>query len=174
MKKCLWGMVIVLLCCSPVYAEKTIVTEFDGSDWQGWVEARKYNFLTGFLLGSSYIVKRNAPFMSKDYKSTQIDDIRKRLSVRYDKKRRVKPQTFSQEEVTLWGHYRASMVQNGLTDYAVYELTVRQLSQGMDDLYKDPKNVKIRLADALYLAQKQLKGADRDDIEKTLQFLRGD
>ena len=173
MKKWLWGIMILFLLCHPVWAEKTIVTEFDGSEWQTWEEARKYNFLTGFLLGSSYIVKRNAPFMPTGYRETHIDDIRKRLSLKYDKKTKTS-HLFYKDDVILWGHYRASMVQSGLADYAIYNITVSQLSKGMDNLYSDPKNMKITIADAIYIARKQLTGTNRDDIEKTLQFLRGD
>jgi hypothetical protein len=172
-KKFLLGSLIILLCCHPALAEKTIVSEFDGFEWQGWGEIKKFNFLSGFLLGSSHVIKKNEPFMPKADNNQPFDDMRKRLSLGYDKKKSGQ-KAFTKEEVILWGHYRASMIQNGLTDYTVYEITVSQLSQGMDELYKDSRNMKIKIADALYIVKKQIKGASPDDIEKSLMTLRGD
>jgi hypothetical protein len=174
MKKIILGSLIFLLFCHPVLAEKTIVSEFDGFDWQGWTEIKKFNFLSGFLLGSSHVIKKNEPFMPKADNNQQFDDMRKRLSSGHDKKKKSGSNTFSKEEVILWGHYRASMIQNGLTDYAVYEITVSQLSQGMDELYKDSRNMKIKIADAIYTVKKQIKGTSPGDIEKNLMYLRGD
>lgn len=173
MKKWICVVIILLSFCNPVWAEKTIVTDFDGTDWQTWEEARKFNFLTGFLLASSYIIKRNTPFMPTDYRETQIDDMRKRLSLKYDKKLKTSP-PFYKDEVILWGHFRASMVQSALADYAVYDIKVSQLSKGMNQLYNDPKNLKITIADAIYIVKKQLKGTKQDDIDNTLHFLRGE
>ena len=173
MKKWLCIVTILFLFCNPALAEKMIVTDFDGTDWQTWEEARKYNFLTGFLLASTYIIKRNTPFMPTDYRETQIDDIRKRLSLKYDKKIKTS-HAFSKDEVILWGHYRASMVQSALADYAVYDTKVSQLAKGMDELYKNPKNLKITIADAIYVVKKQLKGTKPGEIENTLHFLRED
>jgi len=167
-------LVILILCGQTALAEKTIVSEFDGTDWQGWTEAKKYNFLTGFLLGSSYIVKKNEPFMQKDEQKHEFAQIRGRLSLREEtKKKKKQPITFTREEVILWGHYRASMIQRGLVDYAVYGITVSQLAKGMDDLYKDPRNLKIKLADALFTVKKQIAGASPAEIETSLEFLRG-
>jgi len=175
MKKMLSGVLIIFLLCSTAFAEKTIVSEFDGTDWQSWTEGKKFNFLSGFLLGSSFIVKRNEPFMSDQYKVSQIDDIRKRLSLGQGKKNKKNVQgTFTKEEVILWGHYRAAAIQGGLTNYAIYEITVSQLSRGMDDLYKDTGNTKIRIADAIYTVKMQISGADQAEMDNLLQGLRGE
>jgi hypothetical protein len=174
MKKFLLGLLLALLFCHPVFAEKTIVSEFAGPEWQGWSEAKKYHFLTGFLSGSSYVIKKNEPFMAKDAHVRQFDDMRKRLSLRPEKKKKAVRDAFSKEEVILWGHYRASMIQNGLADYAVYEITVSDLSKGIDDFYKDSQNSKIPIADAIQVVKRQIKGASRDEIEKMLLYLRGD
>lgn len=173
MRKYFLGVLIVLLFCSHALAEKTIVSEFDGSDWQGWTEAKKFNFLSGFLLGTSYMVKKNEPLMPKDYRSQKFDDMRKRLSMGQEKKKK-QTQNFNKEDVVLWGHYRAAMIQSGLIDFAVYEITVSQLSKSMDDLYKDSRNMKIRIADAVYAAKKQIKGTGREEMENMLMYLRGD
>ncbi len=168
------GFLIVLLLCSTAFAEKTIVSEFDGTDWQSWTESKKFNFLSGFLLGSSFIIKCNEPFMSDQYKMSQIDDIRKRLSLTNSKKKKNPQVTFSKEEMILWGHYRASAIQGGLSAFAVYEITVSQLSKGMDDLYKDARNTKIRLADAIYAVKMRISGADQEEMDNLLQGLRGE
>ena len=172
MKNVCIGLLLSILLCNPVFAQKTIVSEFDGSDWQAWTEAKKYNFLTGFLLGTSYVIRNNEPFMSKNYSNPQFDGMRKKLSGNEGGKRKHAQASFNKAEVILWGHYRAAMVQNGLSDFTVVEITVNQLSKGMDELYKDPKNAKIRIADAIYTVKKQINGTSRGDIEKILAFLR--
>ena len=166
---------ILLLLYQPALATKTLVSEFDGSDWQSWTETKKFNFLTGFLLSSSYIVQKNEPMMTKDQHKSRLEEIRKRLSLREEKKRKKLQQiSFTKDDVMLWGHYRASMVQNTLADYAVYEITVSQLAKGMDELYREPRNLKIRLADAVYVAKKQIKGANPKEMAELLLYLRGD
>lgn len=175
MKQLLFAILIVIFFCQPAFAAKTGLSELDGSDWQAWDEEKKVHFLSGFLLGSYHVVKQNEPSISKDDGSHRYDDMRKRLSSGHDRKRpRVKTTPFSREEVILWGHYRASMIQKGLADYAVYDIKIGSLSKGMDELYKDSRNVKIRISDAVYAVKKQIKGASREDMERTLQFLRGD
>jgi hypothetical protein len=174
MKKLLSGLLLILLCCSPVFAEKTIVSEFAGPEWQGWTAEKKFNFLTGFLLGSSYIIKNNEPFIPKEAHVKQFDDMRKRLSLRPDKKKKAVQNTFTRDEVILWGHYRASMIQNGLAGFGVYEITVSQLAQRLDELYQDSRNAKITIADAIHTVKLQFEGASREDVEKRLQYLRGD
>jgi hypothetical protein len=174
MKRIFLGVLITFLCCQAALAEKTIISEFDGADWQGWTEGKKYNFLSGFLLGSSYIVKKNEPFMQKDEQKSQFDQIRNRLSLREEKKKKKQPITFTREEVILWGHYRASMIQRGLVDYGVYGITVSQLAKGMDGLYQDPRNRKIKIADAIYTVKKQIEGASPAEIDSSLEFLRGE
>jgi hypothetical protein len=174
MKNMLSGVLIVFLLCSAAFAEKTIVSEFDGTDWQSWTEGKKFNFLSGFLLGSSFIIKCNEPFMSDQYKMSQIDDIRKRLSMGQSKKKKNGQGTFSKDEIILWGHYRANAVQGGLSTYAIYEITVSQLSKGMDDLYKDARNTKIKIAYAIFTVKKQISGADQAEMDNLLQGLRGE
>ncbi|MDD5169799.1 MAG: hypothetical protein PHN75_13335 [Syntrophales bacterium] len=112
--------------------------------------------------------------MSKDHNSVQFDYMRKKLSSGSDKKNRNQPKTFNKAEVILWGHYRASMILNGLADYTVLEITVGQLAKGIDELYKDPANAKIRIADAVYAVKKRIRGASGEDMEKVILFLRGD
>jgi hypothetical protein len=175
MKKLLFGILIIILSCQPAFAAKTGLSELDGSDWQAWDEEKKVHFLSGFLLGSYHVIKQNEPAISKDDGSHRYDDMRKRLSSGQDRKRqRVKTATFSREEMILWGHYRASMIQKGLADYAVYDIKIGLLSKGVDELYRDSKNMKIRISDAVYAVKKQIKGASREDMERTLQDLRGD
>jgi len=175
MKKLLFGILIIILSCQPALAAKTGLSELDGSDWQAWDEEKKVHFLSGFLLGSYHVIKQNEPAISKDDGSHRYDDMRRRLSSGQDRKRqRVKTTTFSREEVILWGHYRASMIQKGLADYAVYDVKISLLSKGVDELYRDSKNMKIRISDAVYAVKKQIKGASREDMERMLQDLRGD
>ena len=172
-KQLLLGILIVILFCPPAFAGKTSLSELDGSDWQAWDEGKKINFLSGFLLGSSYVIRQNEPSLSKNDGSQRFDDMRKRLSSGTDKKNKRVKNTFSKEDVILWGHYRAAMIQKGLADYAVYDITMGQLSKGMDELYKDSKNTKIRISDAVYAVKKQMKGTNPEDLERTLQYLRG-
>lgn len=174
MKALLLGILVVILFCPPAFAAKPDLSELDGSDWQVWSEGKKITFILGFLIGSSHVIRQNEPSLSKDDSDRRFDDMRKRLSSGNDRKKRRVKSTFSKEEVILWGHYRASMIQKGLIDYAVYDITLGQLAKGMDDLYKDSKNAKIRIADAVYAAKQQIKGASREDMERMLQTLRGD
>jgi len=175
MKTLFVGILIIICLSTPALAEKTIVSEFDGTDWQGWTEIKKFNFLSGFLLGCSYVVKKNEPFLPKDTYAKPFDDMRKRLSgPGGGKKKKPAQNIFSKEDVIMWGHYRASMIQEGLADYAVYEITVNQLSKGMDELYREGKNSTIKIADALYVVKKQIRGASAAEIENILMSVRGD
>jgi hypothetical protein len=181
MKQLFLTIFIVILFCTSAFAAKTSLSDLDGADWQGWDEGKKINFLSGFLLGSSYVIKQNEPTMSTDDGSQRFDDMRKRLAAGAVEKKKKRGKatvsttaTFGKEDVILWGHYRASMIQKGLADYAVYDIKIGQLSQGMDEFYKDPKNTKIRISDAVYVVKKQIRGASPEDLERVLQYLRGE
>jgi hypothetical protein len=178
-----WG--IVLLCvfclCPPALAERTLVTEFDGTEWQSWTEAKKFHFLTGFLMATTHIVGRNEPSSAACARAGAFDELRRRLSVQGNKaqadkksRRTPPPPVFSRDDMILWGHCRAAMIQEGLRDYAIYEITVDQLSQGMDVLYKDPKNTRIPVADAVYAVKRQIQGASQEEMSFILINLRGE
>lgn len=168
------GILVVMICCLPAFAAKTSLSQLDGHDWQTWEEAKKINFLSGFLLGSYYVIKQSEPPTPKDEIERQYEEIRKRLSSGYNGKKKRVQNSFSKEDVILWGHYRAAMIQKELIDFAVFDIPIGHLSKGMDELYSEPINKKIKLFDAVYAVKRQIKGASREEMERTLFYLRGE
>lgn len=57
--------------------------------------------------------------------------------------------------------------------YNLTELALSQLTDGLDELYKDFKNRQIAVYDAVYVVRNQIQGASKEDIERILLYLRG-
>lgn len=56
--------------------------------------------------------------------------------------------------------------------YLINKVTVGQIVDGIDLLYKDFKNRNIYVIDAVYVVYKQIKGTPPEDIERILLWLR--
>jgi len=56
--------------------------------------------------------------------------------------------------------------------FAMFDITVMQLKEGLDVFYKDFKNKQIRIHDAIYVVRKQIEGTLSSDIERLLVWLR--
>jgi hypothetical protein len=56
--------------------------------------------------------------------------------------------------------------------YAMSGITIGQMISGLDELYKDYKNVNIYIQEAIYVVKKQINGSSSEEIEAILQYLR--
>ena len=56
--------------------------------------------------------------------------------------------------------------------YSFNNIRVRQIEEGLDQLYGDFRNTNILLTDAIYVVKKQITGSSPEQIEKILQVLR--
>jgi hypothetical protein len=150
------------------------ISDNDGNDWNAFSESFKTGYVCGFMSASSYVVEDNTDqfgFISRVYKDpdkaykiwvkTIIGaDSTSRLFTRYDCR-------------TLVGYAR-HLKNEDLKPYTIFEITVKQIMDGLDELYRDFKNRSIKMQDAIYVVKKQIKGSPEDEVEKILLFLRGD
>ena len=120
--------------------------DLNGNDWQEWNRMTKATYILGFTNGSIYLVSHN------------LVDI---ILLEANKKRQ-----FSIEETN---KITKSIKQRY---YSSYNISVGQIVEGIDILYKDFKNKGIRISDAIYVVKRQIEGTSPEDIEKILIYLR--
>lgn len=165
---------LLLLISSTGFSGKEDVGDFDGNDWEGWPEVRKLSFLSGFLAGSNIILENKMdPFycsliVSNKYKPEEAQKIWETLFE--GKKKKV---AFSKQEVALLLDYEIVSRNQALDRYGIYGITNGQLQEGLNLFYSDFRNKQIKLFSALYLVKNQIKGTSSEEIEATIEWLRG-
>lgn len=132
---------------------ETVVDCF-GNDWQEWDKNEKIMFTMGFLNGSYYVVEEN---------KCENMQLLNRLTTESGKKVSEFSQGLAENE-----KIRNSILQR----FSFYKITVGQIIEGLDILYKDFKNRGINISDAIYVVKRQIEGTSPEDIEKILIYLR--
>jgi hypothetical protein len=167
---------LYLLMATTCFADKEIISEFDGNDYLGWPQVRKLSFLSGFLLANSNIISENkmAPFycsflFSNNYKPEEAQKIWETLFE--GKKRKA---SFTKQEVALLLDYELIGRNQTLERYEIYGITVGQLNEGLNLFYNDFRNKQIKLFPAIFLVKKQISGTSSEEIEATIEWLRGE
>jgi hypothetical protein len=147
------------------------IQEMDGIEWRGSTIAYKIGFVAGFLGGTTYIIDAFTYFPTYDEeKNTQLS---KKIADLLAKKQSDK-QAISINELFLWNHALTKNRSFLLKKYGIYEITTGQIVEGLDKLYEDFKNRRIKVQDAIYVIKKQIRGETEEEVEAVLQYLRAD
>jgi len=85
-----------------------------------------------------------------------------------------KKETFTRQEMESLMEYAAYLETSKLDKYYVADTTGKQIVDGLETFYFEPKNQKIKIKDAVYLVKKQIQGASSEEIEVLCQWLRSD
>lgn len=159
-RKTIFCICLIMLLARCGYGEN-ILGEQNGNDWQGLGESEvdgatleKTTFIAGFMCAINYVVGRN------------MYEVNRYL---------IKLKTEKGEKVSeyLQGSASHEKIRNSqLKRYSIYNITVGQIVEGIDILYKDFKNKGIRISDAIYVVKRQIEGTSPEDIEKILIYLR--
>jgi len=172
MKKSIF-VLIVFLSTFPLYlhAERQDVSKFDGNDWNEWQVFRKYNFISGFIAGTAYVVEYNMQTQEENYDSDKASEI----FVSYVWPDEKKPKNlFSRKEISLLLGNTKEAFNSSLFRYMILGITNDQIVDGLNLLYTDFKNRQIKLTDAIYVVKKQIRGASPEEIEAILLYLRAE
>lgn len=166
MKKITLCMVIVLLHASICLAVDDI-TEWNGNNWRQLDKTTKIFYITGFTVGSYYIVDHHfTPMEGFDKDKAQS------LSLRVYSLKDGEKITLSKEEALSLQREIYFDANQSLMTYALNGIAVGQIMDGLNALYEDFKNRSIQLSDAIYIVKKQIRGAPKQDIEQILLFFR--
>ncbi len=172
---------VVLLCLAlslalPEHALAEIkkdVSEMDGVEWLGSSFVYKISFISGFMAGVAYAVHYNVDFPNVN--EERVKQIQKIMASSYtDKQKQGDKQIFSRNDLLIYYQNATRLRSEFLKNYAIYEITAGQIVAGLDKLYEDFKNRRIRVQDAIYIVRKQIKGASEEEVEAALQYLRSD
>jgi len=60
----------------------------------------------------------------------------------------------------------------GIMDYSLDDIPIEALLSGVDEFYKDFKNLKISIQSAIYVVKNQIQGRSEEDIKRILLYLR--
>jgi len=59
-----------------------------------------------------------------------------------------------------------------LQKYCLYNISVRQLVDGLDAFYQDFRNRDIKIGDAIYIVKRQIIGEDEEVIKRIIKYLK--
>lgn len=150
---------------------KDDVSQFDGNGWLTWEFLKKLTFIAGFIAASGYIPEScYFSIDEKNYDQTKASD----LYVSFVLPDENKKMNFSQKDVALVLEFEKRLKNANLFGYSIVGITTGQIVDGLNLLFADFKNRQIKLADAIYVVRKQIKGASKEEIEAVLQYLRSD
>jgi len=161
---------LLLLCPMIGLAQQKTIERYDGSHWKQWNAIHKLSFIEGLQSGAHYVVDCNidhAKYAGDNFTPQKGAEI---FLVSLTEKK----ESFTRQETELLMEYAAYLETSKLDKYYIADITVRQIVDGLETFYFDPKNQKIKISDALYLAKKQIQGASSEEIEVLSQWLRSD
>lgn len=148
------------------------VKKFNGNAWRELSRTSKSFFIGGFMSGSGYVIESNISPLYGPYDKEKGSNISSRLFKLNDNE--MQKNLFSGDDLFLYFNYYQEIRNTNLLKFNIVNITNEQISDGLDRLYEDFKNRGIKLADAIYVVQKQIKGATEEEIEAILQYLRAE
>jgi hypothetical protein len=167
---------LLLLVPSYSFADKVDINEFDGNTWQGWTVIEKVFFAEGFISGTSYIISNGSEDVifstfwgSQEYSTDKANKV---WQIFYDVEKKKKA-TFNRRDVSLMLDSRITDKNASLSKFGIYQISVGQITDGLDLFYSDFKNKQIKLGSAIYVVKKQIEGSSSEEIEALVQWLRG-
>ena len=152
-RKTIFCVCLIMLLARFGYGEKPLGDD-DGNDWKELEKIEKTMSSAGFIIGSNYVVGENT-----------CEDMLFINELTTESGKKVSE--FSQ------GLAESEKIRNTILQrFSLCNITVGQIVEGLDILYKDFKNRGIKISDAIYVVKRQIEGASPDDIEKILIYLR--
>ena len=174
----LWLIVQFFLLVNLCSAESAgSIRLVNGYNWTSWNHDQKLAFIAGFVAGSDWVAT-NSLFPESLLPNDGLRQRSKAIweAVTGEAKKDFstpKAQKYSAAEVFLYSMYD-SYKKNDDYQRAIIKVSVTDMVNGLNQLYSEPKNLKILVSNATYLFHKKLKGASSDDINILLPYLRGD
>jgi hypothetical protein len=166
---------IVFLCLLifPIYANAEKIAEnLDGNDWTTMTAIMKTTFIAGVVAGSNSIIKTNLYNLGIRAITDKIDcdsPKAKKMFLEYmNFYNKSKKNAFSRNDIDLV----LCENHNYLKGFGFYGVTVGQLVEGVDSLYSDFKNKRIKIIEALGVVKEQINGESPEETEKLIQQLR--
>lgn len=164
-------LIIVLLWLPVASSAERTLGDYDGNTWNEWDVSSRLMYVGGFIAGSEYV----ADSLTQIVFCTDLEKAKKtqgKFWASWDQK---KPPLFSNNDVSdiicaTDNNFNNSQIPR----FQILNITVGQISDGINELFSDFKNRSIKLADAMYFVKKQIKGTPPDEIEKILLYLRSD
>lgn len=155
-----------------VFADSRDVAEFDGNEWNLMNETLKIGYIKGFLAGSIYVIEGNMKTDSYGSRVRKNKDKAANFYYRVLGASDTLSNAFSSSDCKWVVGYEIYVTNERLYRYSVYGITVGQIVDGLDELYKDFKNKSINVQDAIYVIKKQIKGTPEEEVKQILLYLR--
>ena len=174
MKRLVLALVLMML-------SGNATAEWTGADWNGWSVERKMRFLEGFVAGSQWVASNSIVSLTSFLpdESAQAgakaawEQVNKEFSQAIRNPKEKLPPKYNAVEVmfiTMYDGYK----KNPLFERAIIAGPVQQIGDRLDAIFRDPKNQKIPVSYAIYLAKKIISGLPPEDVNVLLPYLRGE
>jgi len=172
-------IVTVLIACLlfPIsgLTETKYMNNFDGNDWREWNPTSRSMFITGFLAGTGYASKKSEfiSYTINNFDFQKAADLYWSLvDTLLEEKGKVSKKYYSEAEVKQIMEFESKRNKVEIDNYAISNIKVGQIKDGLNLIYADFKNRKILLVDLIYVVRKQINGSSPEEIEAILQWLR--
>jgi|GEM_PF-1414513 len=175
MKKFVFFALLTLLLPIISFAETKDLSEIDGNEWRTWEKLSKLRFVSGFMLGSMYVVFENMPsegmYVKLGYDTKRVSELYWSDFMGFKVGTKKKEQ-FSREEASLLLERERRTRKEDLSKYLIIGITNIQIFDGLDLFYNDFRNRQIKLPEAVFVVKKQIHGASKEEIEAITEWLR--
>ena len=128
------------------------IADNDGTDWISRIN--KVGFIEGFISGTSLMNEQA---------------IQRKFST-YKKMKKDKPIT--KDKPIPIEDFQINMALDASGALSLYEITIGQLTDGVDTFYNDFSTRKIKVIDAIYVVKMQIRGSDPDLIAAQIRHLK--
>lgn len=154
------------------------ITQNNGIAWNQFDRDMKLFYLYGFTTATSHVTLGSYR-VTKDYTEKENKQIMK-LAERVffdDNKKEKKKMMFTKIEIQQWGEAMSTLEgdsrNNIIRRYMIPQISIGQIVDGLDILYKDFRNAFILIPDAIHVVKNQINGLSNEDTERILLYLRG-
>jgi hypothetical protein len=149
--------------------------KLSGYDWVSWNNESKRDFMNGFLTSTEYSLFHNVLYNSTKY--TDSFNKEKAIELYWDglmnitEKKNLK-KTFTKQEVLLLLQEQQNDFQEYISNLTLEERFFEKMIDTLDLFYKTIDNKPINIAEAIYVAKKQMKGVSIEEIQALTGWLK--
>ncbi|MGB9006423.1 MAG: hypothetical protein WCB96_11925 [Candidatus Aminicenantales bacterium] len=146
------SILLAIFLCMIVYPQKnnsqvTNLSEDNGVDWLDHSDLFKVGFIEGVIMGAASANNELSDFGDLEY---------------WDKSKTHDNYILS----------KIQSIKNKLAALSLFGISVGQIKEGVDVLYKDFSNRRIKIIDAIYIVKMQIKGESQEIIDAQVRYLK--
>lgn len=149
------------------------------TDWNQWQNNKKVAFVEGFIAGGQWVAENSMlpeSFFPNEAVRSRAQQVWDRSNEQFKKalsgQAKLSPE-YTAGDLMLYAMFDGYK-KNPLYERVIIKVPAKSIVSYLDHLYADSANSKVPISGAIYLANKSVVWASKEDIQILLPYLRGE